>query len=227
MSNEINIIELKMYGVASVNCYLVKMDTGFILIDTGPSNKRAELEKEINNAGCDPGDIKLILITHGDSDHTGNAVYLRENYMTKIAMHKEDLEMVEKGDMSYNRNINFIAKVAFSLPFIKLSKSNRFKPDSYTEDGQDLSNYGFNAKIIHIPGHSKGSIGILTEDGNLFCGDLLENTKKPAINSIMDDKDSANNSIEKLRNFDIGVVYPGHGKPFSMDMLIKKEFKYG
>ncbi|MEL7670920.1 MBL fold metallo-hydrolase [Methanobacterium sp.] len=169
--------------------------------------------------GCKLGDIKLILITHGDSDHTGNAAYLRKKHTAKISMHKNDLEMVEKGDMSYNRKVNFITRIVFSLPFIKLSKSDRFIPDSYVEDGQDLSDYGFDAEVIHILGHSEGSIGILTEDGNLFCGDLLENTKKPVINSIMGDMVAVNDSFEKLRKLNINTVYPCHGKTFKMDYL--------
>jgi len=70
--------------------------------------------------------------------------------------------------------------------------------------------------VLSIRGHSKGSIGILTENGALFCGDLLENTKGPAENSIMDDRAACKASIEKLANLPVETVYPGHGAPFSM-----------
>ena len=36
----------------SVNCYLVKTDTGYILIDTLVPTMRDALEKELDNAGC-------------------------------------------------------------------------------------------------------------------------------------------------------------------------------
>jgi len=101
-------------------------------------------------------------------------------------------------------------------------KSERFKPDLYIEDRYDLSEYGFYAKALHIPGHSKGSIGILTAGGDLFCGDLLENTDKPVLNSIIDDLAAANTSVGKLKSLKINTVYPGHGKPFPMDMFTKK-----
>ena len=101
-------------------------------------------------------------------------------------------------------------------------KSERFKPDLYIEDGDDLSEYGFDAKVLHIPGHSKGSIGILTSGSDLFCGDLLENTDKPALNSIIDDMTAANASVEKLKKLRINTVYPGHGKPFPVELFIKK-----
>jgi glyoxylase-like metal-dependent hydrolase (beta-lactamase superfamily II) len=71
--------------------------------------------------------------------------------------------------------------------------------------------------VLSIPGHSRGSIGLLTADGDLFVGDLLVNTKRPVLNSIMDDRAAAQASVEKLKSLKIKTVYPGHGAPFSMD----------
>ncbi|MFZ2071501.1 MAG: MBL fold metallo-hydrolase [Halobacteriota archaeon] len=164
--------------------------------------------------GCNPGNLKLIILAHGDFDHTGNAAYLREKFGTKIAMHNGDSGMVESGDMFCNRKkgnilLGMVASILFGF-----GKSERFKPDVYIEDGYDLTGYGFDARVLHIPGHSKGSIGILTVDGNLFCGDLLTNWDKPVLNSIIDDSASANASVEKLKSLKINTVYPGYGKPF-------------
>ena len=100
-------------------------------------------------------------------------------------------------------------------------KSERFKPDLYIEDGYNLSGYGFDAKVPCISGHSKGSIGILTADDDLICGDLLENTDKPRLNSLINDLTSARASVEKLNMLSIRTVYPGHGKPFPMELFIK------
>jgi len=61
------------YRLGTVNCHLIETDTGYILIDTGCSNKRTELEKELESAGCKPDNLKLIVLTHGDFDHTCNA----------------------------------------------------------------------------------------------------------------------------------------------------------
>jgi hydroxyacylglutathione hydrolase len=208
------------YRLGTVNCYLVATDTGFILIDTGASNKRAELENALAGAGCRPGHLELIVLTHGDFDHTGNAAYLRQKFGAKIAMHQDDSGMAEGGDMFWNRSsgnalLKLIAPIFFRFP-----KSNRFKPDFYVEEGDDFSAYGFEAQVLSIPGHSKGSIGILTAAGDLFCGDLLENSNKPATNSIMDDPVACEASLEKLQGFEIKTVYPGHGKPFALDSFL-------
>ncbi|MBU0490615.1 MAG: MBL fold metallo-hydrolase [Chloroflexi bacterium] len=215
--SEIKIIALPMpFRLGSVNCYLVETDAGFVLIDTGGSNQRAVLEKELVGAGCRPGALRLIVLTHGDFDHIGNAAYLREKFGAKIAMHPDDAGMAERGDMFWNRKSgNVVLKMIAPLLF-RFFKSDRFKPDVYLEDGQDLSDYGLDAQVLAIPGHSKGSIGILTGAGDLFSGDLIENTKQPVLNSIMDDLTAANASVEKLSGLAIHTAYPGHGQPFPM-----------
>jgi hydroxyacylglutathione hydrolase len=151
----------------SINCYLLRTISGFILIDTGRSNKRAVIEKELENADCHAGNLKLIILTHGDFDHSGNAAYLRQKFGTQIAMHKDDSGIVERGDMLWNRNKrNILTRTVFRL-FFRLSKSCRFKPDLYIDERYHFSEYGFDAKVLEIPGHSKGSIGILTNNSTI------------------------------------------------------------
>ncbi|MBU7013513.1 MAG: MBL fold metallo-hydrolase [Theionarchaea archaeon] len=222
MSAEIKIIRLALpFRLGSVNCYLVRTNASHVLIDTGSSTKRSELEKELEDAGCNPGNLKLIIVTHGDFDHTGNCAYLREKFGTTVAMHHDDKGMAERGDMFWNRrkgNI-FLKKM---VPVLSgFGKKERFKPDLFIDEGYDLSEFGFDARILHLPGHSNGSIGILTADGALFCGDLLENRDRPGLGSIMDDPDTAKISVEKLKDMRIETIYPGHGKPFLMKEFLK------
>ena len=212
--------EIKTINLGGVNCYLVKAGDGYILIDTGFSSKRAYLEKELESAGVMPGNLTLIILTHGDSDHADNAAFLRGKYGAKITMHLDDSGMVENGDMSWNRkskpdkiSITFRIMTMIFSGLNKPSNFNTFTPDFNIEDGQSLSEYGFCAEVLHLPGHSKGSIGILTTSGELFCGDLFYNF---AGFKYIDDLADYNASINKLKNLNIRTVYPGHGKPFPM-----------
>lgn len=214
-------------NLGGVNCYLLSGGDGYILIDTGFAGKRIQLTNRLDLAGCKPGKLKLIVLTHGDSDHAGNCAYLRGKYACKIAMHSLDSGMVERGDMSFNRKtkpdkmspisrlIAFVVKVFFR----GATKFDKFTPDILVDEGFDLSKYGLNAKVLHIPGHSKGSIGILTEDGKLFCGDFAYNM--PGFGFI-DDMADHNASMEKLIQLKIETIYPGHGKPFPMSVLIRR-----
>jgi len=220
MTPKITIICLSLpYKLGSVNCYLIQTDTGYILIDTGGSNKRTDLEQELKRAGCEPGTLRLIVLTHGDFDHTGNAAYLRTTFGAKIAMHARDFGMIEHGNMFFNRKKgNILLRIMIRI-FFRFGASNRCTPDILVVDGDNLSTYGLEATVLSLPGHSKGSIGILTADGDLFCGDLLENISTPSLGSLIDDGTEARASVEKLRQRTITMVYPGHGTPFPMSSL--------
>ena len=224
--------EIKTINFGGIKGYLVKTDTGYILIDTGHPAKRILLEKELKNAGCTPGNLKLVILTHGDIDHSGNAAYLREKFGAKIAMHQDDLIMVEYGVMSWNRKaksdkISIIFKIMPLISFlVKSNKLDKFKPDLTINEGYDLSTYGFDAEVLHISGHSKGSIGILTTSGKLFCGDLLYNMGMGlSFNPYTDDLADFNTSVEKLKKLNIKTVYPGHGKPFPLEKFLKNHDK--
>jgi hydroxyacylglutathione hydrolase len=221
MSQMISVIDL-----GGVNCYLVKTGAGFILIDTGLFAKRALLEKALEHAGCSSGNLRLIILTHGDSDHADNAAYLRNKFGARIAIHADDAGMVERGDMSWNRKVRpdrhaFIFRwmAALVLLFVRPSKFEIFTPDFIIDENFSLSEYGFDARVLHLPGHSKGSIGILTATGDLFCGDFLYNILGKPSCYYIDDLAAFNTSLLSLKAEKIRTIYPGHGKPFVADKI--------
>ncbi len=223
MHQEIKAITLPLpFRMGSVNCYLVETAAGFVLVDTGPASGRAQLERELASAGCHPGNLGFIVLTHGDFDHTGNGAYLRQRYGARVALHRDDLGMVERGDMRFNRSSGNALLRLVSPWLFGFGRESRFLPDLFVEDGDDLSEHGWEARVLGLPGHSRGSIGILTAGGDLFCGDLLENTDGPALGSIMDEPAAGKASLEKLRGLEIGTVYPGHGRPFLMADLVRQ-----
>jgi hydroxyacylglutathione hydrolase len=208
-------------NISNVNCYLLKTDTGFFIIDTGMTNARRQLDAMLDRLGCHPGDLKLVLITHGDFDHTGNAVFLRQKYGSQIAMHTEDVGMLENGDIFWHRKIDNRVIRGLMKAFMPLKEENRGKPDIFLEDEASLSSYGLEATVYNTPGHSSGSICVLTTSGELFCGDLLTSSKgKPMLNSMMYDKEAGISSVERLKALKIQTVYPGHGEPFPWEALL-------
>ena len=229
MTQEIFTI-LSKSRLGSVNCYLIKTEAGYFLIDTGWPNQRAALEKELSRLGCQPGNLKLILATHGDFDHTGSCAYLHDKFHAKIAMHRGDSAMVEGGDMFINRKINHLSRgvLGIGTKLLGLNKFDKFAPEIYLEDGQELSGFGLEAQVLHVPGHSKGSIAFLTPFSGppdasgraLFCGDLLVNSSRPAKNSLVDDAAALDTSVERVKLLKPITIYPGHGKPFPVELLL-------
>jgi hydroxyacylglutathione hydrolase len=213
-----------------VNCYLIDVEGGYVLIDTSFPRKRDKLDAELAAAGCGPDNLRLIVLTHGDVDHAGNCAHLRSTHHAPIAIHRQDAEIVRSGDMDAGRKdkpdrhtlaFRFLTW-AFGLLY-KITKTDAdfetFEPDVLLDDGQDLSAYGLDARVVHLPGHSSGSIGILAGDGDLFCGDLLVNVMRPSLHYYIDDLAQAHESIRKLSGLGVETVYPGHGKPFPLSEL--------
>jgi hydroxyacylglutathione hydrolase len=214
---------IKVIKLGFVNAYLVEVGDGFILIDTGVAQQWKKVETELTSAGCLPDKLKLVVITHGDFDHTGNGAKLQEKYKAKIAMHPADSFMVENG-VQMNRKIRTLSARIILLLGKWLNRNasfEKFRPDLFLTDGQSMEPYGLDARIIHVPGHTKGSIAILTHEGDLFIGDILFNTRKPDIAPFIDDFEDMKKSVDKLRELKIRMIYPGHGKPFSGDVISK------
>jgi hydroxyacylglutathione hydrolase len=222
MTEEIITINLPLtLGMGSVNCYLVKTKGGMILIDSGGSNARGKLVKALEEAGCEPGSLRLIILTHGDFDHSGNAAFIKQIFGGEIGMHSADTGMIEQGDMFVNRGqMSMFMRRLISI-FFGLKKSERFTPDHLFQEGDEIINFGLSATIITLPGHSKGSIGVLMDNRDLLCGDMLVNSRTPEVNTLIDDPTVMAASLDKLSGMDIQTVYPGHGKPFQMRDLLQ------
>jgi len=216
-------MEIKTISLTFVNSYLVKTDKGYILIDTGVPMSRTALEKGLEKEGIKPGDLNLVIITHGDIDHTGNCAYIRKKYGVKIAMHKNDAKMAETGEMLMDRKRTGGSLMMAIMQFLMGGKKRmkkmmeafeKFSPDIFLEDGQELKEFGLDAKVVSIPGHTPGSIAILTSDGSLFSGDTVLNRSKPEWANIIYSVESLEDTINKLKGLTVNNVYPGHGKPF-------------
>jgi hydroxyacylglutathione hydrolase len=206
--------------LASVNSYLVAAKGGFVLIDTSKPEKRRDLDARLHEAGCAPGDLRLIVLTHGDYDHAGNAAHLRDAYGVGIAMHRDDAQRVQRGDWGLNmkpKPDKFPLRFRLVARFIRPGPFDTFTPDVLVEDGQGLSDFGLDATILHLPGHTRGSIGILTAAGELFCGDLMDSMMgRPSLEFFIDDMAAAEASLARLQTLGVRMVYPGHGKPFRL-----------
>lgn len=216
MDPEIQIIPLK------VPAYLISTSHGFILIDTGDASDCAALEAALDRAGVTPGRLDLIILTYGDFDHAGSAAFLQKNYAVPVAMHPADFGMVERADMSWNRKPQpdrlslFFRFVMLISPLLGSGKFVPFTPDLAISEGFDLTPYGFAARVLDLPGHSKGSIGVLTAAGDLFCGDLLYNFFGNPTSEFVDDLPALTTSLAKIHALPIHTIYPGHGKPFPL-----------
>jgi glyoxylase-like metal-dependent hydrolase (beta-lactamase superfamily II) len=126
--------------------------------------------------------------------------------------------------MLHNRGPYALWQHVLGMPvmyFFGGTGKNRYTPDIWLEDGMDLNGYGLDARVLHLPGHTRGSSGIFTAEGDLFCGDLLISHRRvPRKNRLIDDEAVMDASIEKLKKLAIRKVYPGHGAAFTMSEFL-------
>ena len=200
-------------------------------MDKGQNNRRQELIHQLEQAGCYPGSLKAIILTHGDVDHTMNAAYLRDHYQTIIVMHKEDTNLTQNLTVDKMLSSFQFKSLILKLFFLVMQKTIKkvsentlknyesFYPNELIEDGGSLLQYGYEGEVIHLPGHTPGSIGILSQDGILIAGDIFSNTKKPITAINADNFKQLKESIQKLKSKHITIIYPGHGEPFQANRL--------
>lgn len=219
-----------------MNCYLADAKDGFILFDTGGhlvtdkqfDNRREKLTAALHREGCRPGNLKLVVLTHGDIDHAASAAYIRSAYGAPIAMHPGDARLVESPGIDQAMESYHYRPLAFRIVFLLMRKAIKkaterilgdfepFTPDIWLKEGDSLAEYGLDATVMHLPGHTAGSIGILTGDGDLIAGDTFAKMKKPDIAPNAADFKSLKASVDRVKAMGIGTVYPGHGDPFEM-----------
>ena len=212
---------------AGINCFLLHGTDEFVLVDTGPRMARRRLLRGLEAAGCNRGDLRLVLITHGDSDHIGSCAYLQETYGAEIAAHPLEALAIKTGDMRANRGTPpdrapWIFRALLPVA-AKFGRPRPFTAALPLEDGQSLAEYSIDASVLHLPGHTKGSIAVLTGDGDLFCGDLFWSYRKPKLHLLIDDLSAARASIERLCTLPITTIHPAHGKPFPAS-VVNQEF---
>ena len=161
------------------------------LVDSGVSSSYRVLSDYVRQTGRDPRDINRLVLTHAHPDHMGGARTVQKETGCQVAAHSLDKPWIEDVDLQYRERpiLNLYSLVEGSL-----------KVDQTLKDGDTLElGEGLNLRIIHTPGHSKGSISLVLEPmGLLFSADAIP--MRGAV-PIYDDVLSSIDSIRKLKQW--------------------------
>ena len=192
------------------NCYLVTEGSRAILVDTA---SKQNLDQVI--AECDKYEMKLIVLTHVHFDHAENAAELSGRYGIPVAAHRKDEELFESFDKQPLKASGLVGRVVLGASLKVLRNTRVERPDHliFIRDGDDLSPYGIEAKVIELPGHTLGSIGIDVEGKHLLVGDALDNWIRPGVGHLFHDREAVQKSAERIRAMGDRTIYYGHGKP--------------
>lgn len=193
----------------NVNCYIVADNGRAILIDTGRTKYREKILEK-----CKEFHVSLIILTHGHMDHCQNAAYLAGTLQIPIAMSEKDINLIPDNRKQPLSAKTLLGKMVLSVSLSSFEKDSLeiFEPAIYLKNGDDLSDYGIEAEIVELPGHTKGSIGVKMED-SLFVGDALMNMFYPTTSMLYTEEQEMLESAEYISELGEKTIYFGHGKP--------------
>ena len=144
--------------------------------------------------------LEGILLTHGHFDHTVSVDTLRKQTAAPLYIHESDAEMLTDGHKS--------AYYTFFGRDCVHGKAERL-----LANGNVLTLGDEQIKVIHTPGHSKGSVCYLTDDF-LVTGDTLFSDTVGRCDLWGGNEGELKHSLEVLRGFPSTLtIYPGHGAP--------------
>src|SRR5581483_641243 len=154
-----NLFQLTHLGC--VNCYLVREDDGFTLVDTAwPGSQGQVIMQEASKLGFP---IVRILITHAHIDHVGSLDVLHEALPNvPVAISERDARLLS-GDLSLDPS-----EPQDKRPGGYTCKT---KPTLLLHDGDRVGSL----EAIATPGHSPGHVAFFdTRDRSLIAGDAFQ-----------------------------------------------------
>ena len=144
-------------GFLPTNCYLVQDRDSGRSFAVDPGDYDDLLVHTLQKMGV--SQLDYILLTHGHHDHILGLARLQQAFGGEIVMHESEAAFLTDDSLS----LRFPA-------FGSLPRAD--KADILVKDGDELPFGGSTIRVLHTPGHTRGSVCYLLDDC-LFSGDTI------------------------------------------------------
>jgi glyoxylase-like metal-dependent hydrolase (beta-lactamase superfamily II) len=199
----------KVDGLRAANAYLVAIDDGLLLVDSGIPGNAERIVAFIESTGRHATDLCYIVLTHCDIDHIGSVSRLKELTEARVAIHELDAPVLAGQQRSQKGG-------PLMAVFGRLFRIRHVAPDLLLKDGDVIGGL----TVIHAPGHTAGSIVLVRGDGVVFSGDALLSDKNGQVRlprpRLALDPAQAQVSAERIKALPIKLLCTGHGAPVHM-----------
>jgi glyoxylase-like metal-dependent hydrolase (beta-lactamase superfamily II) len=174
--------------------YLVDGGEEMVLIDTGAGEGFELIVDNIRSLGLRPDKLKAVIATHSHIDHIGSLFRFREEYGVEVIAHELDTEAIETG-------------IGSGAEYYGVSYQ-PCKVDVILRGSEETLRCGHHdLKVIHIPGHTPGSIAVYLDAGTriLFGQDVHGPYFLKGSNT-----DQAKISLQRLIDLEADILCEGH-----------------
>lgn len=177
--------------------YLVHFADAAVLIDAGSGRASDRVLMNIEAAGVLPEQIGFLLLTHCHYDHSGGAATFRQRFGWRVAIHALEAPCLESGDSRVSAASWYGDHLAPCPVDVRLA------------DGDRVPLADRSIQVLHIPGHSPGSLAYLVEsDGKrvLFAQDV----HGPIHPALLSNRADYQASLRKLQALAADILCEGH-----------------
>jgi glyoxylase-like metal-dependent hydrolase (beta-lactamase superfamily II) len=213
---------LHSVGSDTVNSYLIVEKDGVTIIDAGLPGYWKPLRAELAAIGKGLGDVRALILTHGDTDHIGFAARLHAETGIAAHIHKADVDRARLTVKKPNSGWGPV-KIGPLAGFLWYSARHgglRIRPATglQTLADNDVLDVPGSPRIIHTPGHTPGSVAVhVPALDALFLGDTM--TTRNVLTGVTGPKPApftlepgqAVASLDRIEYIDATWVLPGHG----------------
>jgi len=212
--------------------YLVPGKTGYLLIDGGHRVWHRWFFMCLKKAGIQPRQIRLAVITHAHFDHVGTLAAVKARCGCAVAVHNREAGLLSSAKVvippGTNRPGILVKNLTDRFPAVtsRLCAFDPVEPDVRITGEISLEKLGFEARIIPTPGHTPGSLSVLTGSGNAFVGDIAVNMPllgaQRYVSPFGYSPDEMAASLQTLILAGAKRIYPAHGRPFGTTEWLRK-----
>lgn len=209
------------------NVFLLTNGKKNILIDTGPKHLWNKLEKNLTCLNIKH--IDYLILTHSHFDHAGNAHKIREKYNALVIIHRNEAHYLKTSGFVIPKGTNLFSNAIVYLLANKLTPKPGYTPCQYdilVDTKFNLNDFGFNAYILHTPGHSPGSVSIIVDDEIAVVGDAMFGIFKWSVfPPFAQDTMQMIKSWGNLLETNCSIFLPSHGSSNSRQLVQKDYYR--